>query len=109
MSIKGDNIMPTIHDIAYYVRSKNAGPFWMTIDIFCDTPERFNQLKESKAIQQDSIAQIYHVTAGEVKIFYVANLNVIKISLPRPYTQGGIYERDMHCGQQYIQILDLEL
>ena len=81
--------MATIGETAYYIRSKNAGPFWVTVDIFCGE-------------------KVYGVTADEVKIFHIPNLNVIKISYPRVKPQGQKYERDMHAGQQYVQIAELE-
>ena len=28
--------MPKLKDVCRYVRSKNAGPFWVTVDIFFD-------------------------------------------------------------------------
>ncbi|MHA3224713.1 DUF4387 family protein [Globicatella sulfidifaciens] len=35
MSVK----LNTVETIAKYVRSKNAGPFWLTIDVFCHNVE----------------------------------------------------------------------
>ncbi|WPC41248.1 DUF4387 domain-containing protein [Clostridium sp. JS66] len=101
--------MATIGDTAFYVRSKNAGPFWVTIDIFCDIQEKFDIFHESKKITPEAIAQVYGVDPAHLKIFYLPELKVIKISYPRPCPQGGRYERDMHSGQQYVQILDLEI
>jgi Domain of unknown function (DUF4387) len=106
---KKESRVLTVGDVATYVRSKNAGPFWMTIDIFCDTPARFAQLKNSKAIQKEVVARVYHVAAEKVKIFTIPHLHVIKISLPRPHPQGDTYERDMHFGQQYVQIFNLAI
>jgi hypothetical protein len=34
---------------------------------------------------------------------------VVKLSFPRLRPQGGAGERDMHGGQQYVPLLDLEL
>jgi hypothetical protein len=34
---------------------------------------------------------------------------MIKISYPRAAPQGGMVERDMHSGQQYVRLLDVEL
>ncbi len=39
----------------------------------------------------------------------VPSLKVLKISYPRPTSQGGVEERDLHSGQQYTYLLDLEL
>lgn len=100
--------MNTIGDLAYYVRSKNAGPFWVTIDIFCDNDQNYEKICHSKNLTKETIARIYHTDADLVKLFYLDNLQVIKISYPRACPQGGKYERDMHSGQQYLEVLDLE-
>lgn len=101
--------MATIAETSRYVRSKNAGPFWVTIDIFCENKEQFNQIANSPNISQNTIAELFDVDAEKVKMFYVENLNVIKISVPRVLPQGSKYERDMHSGQQYVKILDIEV
>ncbi|OBZ14745.1 hypothetical protein A8L34_12610 [Bacillus sp. FJAT-27264] len=101
--------MPKIDDVTKYVRSKNAGPFWITIDLFCETLDDYILLKDSPAISHENIGRLYHIKPDQVKIFHLANLNVVKISVPRLNPQGHRYERDMHSGQQYVQLLDLEL
>ena len=101
--------MATIGETAYYVRSKNAGPFWVTIDIFCGTKDVFNIISASPNVSKEKVAEVYGVRPDEVKIFYIPNLNVIKLSYPRVKPQGQKYERDMHAGQQYVQIAELEV
>lgn len=101
--------MATIGETAYYVRSKNAGPFWVTLDIFCGEKDVFDTLSASQNVSKEKVAQVYGVHPDEVKIFYIPNLNVIKISYPRVKPQGQKYERDMHAGQQYVQIAELEV
>ncbi|MDO4990275.1 MAG: DUF4387 domain-containing protein [Eubacteriales bacterium] len=101
--------MATIGETAYYVRSKNAGPFWVTVDIFCGDKEVFEKISASKSVSKEKVAEVYGVRSEEVKIFYIPNLNVIKISYPRLVPQGQKYERDMHAGQQYVQISELEM
>ena len=93
--------MATIGETAYYVRSKNAGPFWVTVDIFCGDKEVFEKISASKSVSKEKVAEVYGVRSEEVKIFYIPNLNVIKISYPRLVPQGQKYERDMHAGQHY--------
>ncbi|QQO10158.1 DUF4387 family protein [Breznakiella homolactica] len=101
--------MATIYQTAKYIRSKSAGPFWFTIDIFCDGPERFAEFKNSKNIRAETFARIYGAEPDQVKLFFVPDINVIKISIPRKNPQGYRYEKDMHGGQQYTLILDVEL
>ncbi len=101
--------MATIGETAFYVRSKNAGPFWVTVDIFCGKREVFDKISASKNITKEKVAEVYGVDGKEVKIFYIPTLNVIKISYPRVKPQGEKYERDMHAGQQYVQIAELNV
>ncbi len=101
--------MATVQEIARYVRSKNAGPFWVTIEIFCETTEAYEKIKNSRNITPQKIAELYHVDVNKVKVFYVNSIKVIKFSYPRPMPQGHKYENDMHSGQQYIYLADAEV
>jgi uncharacterized protein DUF4387 len=98
-----------IGDVADLVRSKNAGPFWLTLEIFCNTDEDYNCVADPAVITADRIAGLYRVAAGTVKIFRLPALRVIKISFPRPNAQGGVHDRDMHSGQQHVPLLRLPL
>ncbi len=101
--------MATIGQAAKYVRSKNAGPFWMTIDIFFDGADEYEALKAFCRTGQEQFSKVYGVSAEMVKVYCLDAIKVIKISIPRQTPQGGKYERDMHSGQQYVQILGLEI
>lgn len=39
----------------------------------------------------------------------VDSLKVVKLSLPRSQPQGGVTERDLHNGQPYVDLLDLDV
>jgi hypothetical protein len=97
--------MAQVKDIAKYVRSKNAGPFWVTIDLFCDDQESFDRLCGASALAADEIATLYGVSAERIRIFQVAPLKVIKISFPRPVVQGSASDVDSHAGQYFVPLL----
>lgn len=101
--------MPTLNDVSHYVRSKNAGPFWVTVDIFFRTPELYESYKQSPELGSETFAKLYGADAAHVKYFAVDELNVVKISYPRTNPQGWKGERDMHSGQQFTRLLNLEL
>lgn len=101
--------MPTLRETAGFVRSKNAGPFWLTIDIFFDDADSYERAKTSPALTAGAVGRIYGAEEAETKLFEIDALRTIKISLPRRPVQGHRHERDMHAGQQYVSILDLEL
>ena len=94
--------MTKLADIATKVRSKNAGPFWLTLDIFCDTPETFARV--CKRLTSKRVAAAFRMDAEELKRFEIADLNVLKLSLPRPHVQGTRGDRDMH-GASFANLL----
>ncbi len=101
--------MPKVRDVCRYVRSKNAGPFWITVDLFFDGPETYARYADAPAIGVDAVAELFGVDPGQVKRFKVDDLGVVKLSYPRRQAQGGAFERDMHGGQQYVPLLDIDL
>jgi hypothetical protein len=96
-----------VAEIAKKVRSKNAGPFWVTVDIFCGTAEAYAHLV--KALPTPVVAQLYGQPEQLVKRFDIADLNVIKVSFPRPVVQGSREDRDMHGAQWAHLLAELEL
>lgn len=101
--------MATVKDVCRHVRSKNAGPFWVTIDFFFDGEESFARYHDSARLGPDLFARLFSADPALVKRFAVPSLHVVKISYPRATSQGGMVERDMHSGQQYVRLLDVEL
>jgi hypothetical protein len=99
----------TIGDVASLVRSKNAGPFWETLDIFCDTDDDYRDVTALNVVSVDNIASLYHVEASTIRIYRMPALRAVKISFPRPTAQGGIHDRDLHAGQQHVPLLSLQL
>jgi len=99
----------TIGTIAKYVRSKNAGPFWVTIDIFFDDMNSYNKVKNSPNVNRAAFAKMFNTSKENSKIYYLPDIQVIKISVPRNIPQGGPTEYDMHAGQQYIDVSDLAI
>ncbi len=101
--------MPKLSEVCRHVRSKNAGPFWITLDFWFKDRESFDRYSQSKALQPESIGALFGADPAQIKAFLVPNLCAVKVSYPRACAQGGVLERDMHGGQQYVRLLDLEL
>ena len=99
--------MARLDDIVDKVRSKNAGPFWLTIDIFCGDSDRFEQVNQRLSTQM--VADVLQQPVDVLKRFPMADLNVVKFSLPRPHVQGSRLDRDMHGAQWAIPVGEIEL
>jgi len=97
----------TLGDVADLVRSKNAGPFWVTFDIFFATDADYERVASPGILERGNVADLYRVPPDDVRIFHLPSLRAIKISFPRPVTQGSFTDRDIHAGQQYIPLSQL--
>ena len=76
------------------IRSKNAGPFWVTIDVFCRDTSAFEIVRNR--LDPAEVARALQADPQRLKRFDIAELQVIKFSLLRPQVQGARLDRDMH-------------
>ena len=89
------------------IRSKNAGPFWITIDIFCGSTEVYKDV--CKRLNNSEVADLLKIQGQDLKRFDIEKLNVIKFSFPRKIAQGDILDRDMHGAQMAVLLSEMNL
>ena len=99
MSLLGDKVKK--------IRSKNAGPFWITVDIFCGSKEIYNEVKDN--LDNMKIVKLFQISGQTLKRFEIESLNVIKFSFPRKIIQGHIHDRDMHGAQLAVLLSEMDL
>ena len=99
--------MAELREVASRIRSKNAGPFWITIDIFCDSPDVLARVVA--ALPAERVADHLRLDASHLKRFEMPTLNVLKFSFPRPHPQGSLRDRDMHGAQVALLLEFLEV
>ncbi len=99
----------TLRDYALYVRSKNAGPFNLTFEIFLKNKADYNSLVAMNFITPELISRLYGSPENQVQIFLCENIHTIKISIPRPVIQGSLQDKDIHSGQQAVLLADVEI
>ena len=99
--------MSTLGDVAEKVRSKNAGPFWLTIDVFCGSSEAVQRVRDGRDSAQ--VARMLDTPLQTLKRFDIADLNVIKISIPRPQVQGTKEDRDMHGAAAAAMLAEVDI
>jgi len=104
-------LVPTpLREIAKVVRSKNAGPFEITLDIVFKTREDFDAVKKSGVITKELVSELYNVPTQNIITFgFFELVNAVKITLPRPRPQGGIGETDMHAAQQHVPLQEIRI
>ena len=99
--------MSRVVDHARRVRAKNAGPFRLTIDLFCDDERGYEALV--RGLSAERVARAFATRAEHVRRFELPELGVLKFSLPRPVVQGAPQDRDMHGAQWAVLVAGLEL
>lgn len=98
---------PTLGELALEVRAKNAGPFWVTMELFMRDADGYAAVADETFINEDVIARLYDVDPAGIQIFRIPALNVVKISFPRPVAQGSLRDRDIHAGQHHVPLAAL--
>jgi hypothetical protein len=96
-------------EISNLIRSKNAGPFVLTFDIMFSRREDYLRVRDSGVLTAKSFAGAFGIPIEQVKFFDVENALAMKFSIPRPVIQGDIGDSDMHGGQQFAPLMDLEV
>lgn len=94
-------------DIAKILRSKNAGPLYITFDLMFDSKEKMQRVM--RGITKAMVAEAYGAEEGTVEIISYDVVNSIKITMPRKYISGSIYDNDIYGCQQHVPLANLEI
>jgi hypothetical protein len=89
------------------IRSKDAGPFMLTLDLFFADADSRRAFLDAGVFSAARIADLYGVDPAEVQIFDLADIGALKISFPRPVISGDFGDTDITGGQQYALVVDM--
>ena len=96
-----------LKEIAHVIRSKNAGPYELTLDVLLKDQEMFEKLKEADIINKNMIAALYQIPVEDViSIVYFPNAKAIKETIVRPLPSGALGERDVYGAQQHAPLVN---
>lgn len=92
----------TLKDVARVIRSKNAGPFELTLDVLLKDQEVFEKIRKADIINTKVIARLYKIPEEDVlSIVYFPNALAVKATIVRPLPSGAMGERDVYGAQQH--------
>jgi hypothetical protein len=94
---------------ASLIRSKNAGPFVLTLDIMFSDRATYEKVRDSGMVTAEVVAAAYDAPLEDVDGYECDNALALKFSMPRRPAQGDFGDGDMHAGQQYAPLLDIEV
>jgi Domain of unknown function (DUF4387) len=97
-----------LSDIAQVIRSKNAGPRRLTLDVMFANDADYQRVVQSPAFSPEAIGKLYRLPADQVAVIPYPLGRAIKITLPRD-TAGDPGDRDVYGAQQHAPLLGIEI
>ncbi|MDB5838113.1 MAG: hypothetical protein JWQ23_65 [Herminiimonas sp.] len=104
--------MAKLGDLAAVLRSKNAGPFQITIDLMFNDVATYERVRDSGALAKETLADLYQVEVDVVRVIPFDRVRAIKITLPRRFAShgsGSAFDRDVYGAQQHGPLVDIEI
>ncbi|MBY0270422.1 MAG: DUF4387 domain-containing protein [Burkholderiales bacterium] len=96
-------------DIARVIRSKNAGPTTLTVDLMFNDAQGYAQAQASPALTPAAIAALYGLEPRQVEVIPYPPACAIKIVMDRRIVAGTPGDRDVYGAQQHGPLLEISL
>ncbi len=89
------------------LRSKNAGPLFITFDLIFSTDQEMKYILER--LKKSQVARAYGVNEETVEIIAYPVVRSIKITFPRKCISGNIADNDIYGCQQHMPLANIEI
>ncbi|KAK4506506.1 hypothetical protein PRZ48_000238 [Zasmidium cellare] len=105
----------TLIDVAKVVRSKNAGPYEITLDVMFDDQATYEIVKNADVLNGAVISKMFGIAEDQIVWFgFFDTAMAYKATIPRQRNgqascSGGFGENDVHGSQQYVPLAMMEL
>ena len=97
--------MKALAEYTRILRSKNAGPLYITFDLIFPDREAMDYVE--KRLTVDAVAQAYGTDPKKVDIIAYPVVNSIKITFPRKHISGSLADNDIYGCQQHMPLAQL--
>ena len=96
----------TLYELAKVLRSKNSGPFELTMDVIFDNKEYYNKVKDSGIITKDLVCKLYNIEEKDIStLVFFDPAMAFKVTIKRPIDSGSIGETDVYGAQQHAPLM----
>ena len=99
--------MLPLTELASVIRSKNAGPLCVTLDLFFRDGEAYQRAVKSESLQVHAIASLYGLQSAQIKRFDLPEILAMKLSMPRSVCAGHPGDGDLYGAQQHAPLMAL--
>lgn len=99
--------MKKLIDYTKILRSKNAGPLFITFDLIFNSKEDMEYVHQR--LKKADVAKAYDVSEEKIDIISYGVVNSIKITFPRKNISGSLADNDIYGCQQHMPLANIEI
>jgi hypothetical protein len=99
----------TLQEIATVVRSKNAGPFEICIDVLFPDDASYQAARESVALSSEAFGRLYNLPPGDCAVVWFPAARALKCTMPRKITAGDPTDIDVYGAQHYRRMMTVAI
>lgn len=102
--------MTQLGELAKVLRSKNSGPFEITLDVLFDSKEKYDRVKKSGLITTRTISALYQIKEEQIHhLVFFDQAWGFKITMSRDISSGNVGDRDVYGAQQHAPLMKLSI
>ncbi|MGR3805369.1 DUF4387 domain-containing protein [Marinibacterium profundimaris] len=101
--------MARIKDIAQICKSKNAGPFNVTVDVLFEDHEVYRAVKATGVLTPALFSTLYGVDEADILFTPYDAAAAFKVTFPRAVPAGDFGDTDVYGCQQHAPLLDVDI
>ncbi len=99
-----------ITEIVEVIRSKNAGPFLLTLDLFFIEERDYKRVRDGGIITGKIISELYNIEEKDVLVIQTFDrVKGLKITIRRTVPAGDVGDTDVYGSQQHAPLLEIKV
>lgn len=97
--------MKKLIDYTKILRSKNAGPLFITFDLIFAGRDAMEYVRQN--LKKQDVAQAYAIDESKIDIIAYEVVNSIKITFPRKNISGSLSDADIYGCQMHMPLANI--
>ena len=99
--------MTKLVELAKVLRSKNSGPFQITLDVLFDSRDNNERVVRSGVINRENICRAYNLQDKDItEVVFFDSAMGIKVTFNIKISSGSAFDRDVYGAQQHAPLME---